>query len=253
MSKLFILVLLIATLAASCKKDDNTPETREKKVLLARTNTTYYDNSTMINEYTYDDNGRIVSTVENKGATNEQLITYTYDSKGNMAAQKFPNKGSLRNEYSYDNQNRMILVQRYLADGGNNGKSTYAYYDDRIEETRTSKAGNNSKQLITYTPDKKNIGNLKIYDINGRLWIEQTFTHATIKDPINTVSPPTPYALGINLVEKTVSVDYDDPTNPVTDTYIFSYVADTNGFPSKVTEMSNGKFHSTTTYEYIVK
>jgi len=254
MKNFFILAMLIATMAISCKKDDSIPETREKKVLLARTSTTYsYDGSTVITEYTYDDNGRIVGELEDKGTKNEELVTYTYDSKGNITAQKFPNRGSLRNEYGYDNQNRMISVQRYQADGSNNGKSTYAYFDNRIEETRTSKAGYNTKQVLTYTTDKKNIGNLKIYDIKGNLFIDQTYTFANIKDPIKTVSPPTPYALSINLAEKIISVDYDDPTSPNTQTYTYNYVAHTNGYPSSVTEISNGKLRVTTTYEYIVK
>ena len=52
MNKLFIMALLIATTAIFCKKDDNIPEEREKKVLLARNSTAYtYDGSTMITDY----------------------------------------------------------------------------------------------------------------------------------------------------------------------------------------------------------
>ncbi|MGE8291239.1 MAG: hypothetical protein ACN6ON_06160 [Sphingobacterium sp.] len=147
MKKFFIPALLIAITAISCKKDNSVPEVPEKKVLLARTSTSYiYDGSTAITEYTYDNNGRIVSELEDKGTANEQLVSYTHDSRGNIAAQKFPNRGSLRTEYTYDNQNRMISSQKYATDGSKDEKRTYTYYENRIEEILTSKADYNTSR-----------------------------------------------------------------------------------------------------------
>ncbi|MGE9310515.1 hypothetical protein ACLOAU_02660 [Niabella sp. CJ426] len=254
MNKFLILGLLIVTSIISCKKNDNNPQSHEKKVLLARTNATYtYDGSTMITEYTYDDNGRIISELENKGTSNEQLITYTYDSKGNIAAQKFPNRGSLRIEYTYDNQNRMTSSQKYSTDGSMDEKRTYTYFDDRIEEVLTYKSGNSSKRLFTYAADKKDIANFKLYTVNGRVWVDNTYTYTTIKDPKHAIQPLTPYTASIHLMEKAVTVDYDDPANIATYTYTYTYVANANGYPTSRQETSNGTLSSTTTYEYIIK
>lgn len=253
MKKQLILAMLIAFTAISCEKDDSVSETHEK-VLLTRTSTTFtFDNSTMITEYTYDDDGRIISELEDKGTANEQLITYTYDNKNNIAVQKFPNRGNLRNEYTYDNLNRMISTQRYAENGSNNGKSTYTYLSDRIEEIITNKAGNSTKRTFTYTADKQNIANCKIYYGNGNILIDQTYTHVNIKNPLSLVNPLTPYNVSPLLIEKSVTVDYDDPANPITYTYTNTYVANANGYPSSGIETLDGTLQSTTTYEYIIK
>lgn len=253
MRKYFIITILICITATSCKKDRS--EAREKKVLLTRTSTTYTsDGSTMITEYTYDNNGRIVTELEDKGTTNEQLITYTHDDKGNIAAQKFPNRGSLRTEYIYDNMNRMIASQKYATDGSKDTKRTYTYYEDRIEEVVTNKAGNSEKRLFTYTVDKQNIANFKMYYGNGNILLDQTYTYTNIKDPLRIVNPLTPYNGSTHLIEKTAVTDYNDPAKPATYNYTSRFVANANGYPTSVTEeTSTGGVASTTTYEYIVK
>ncbi|MGJ7031995.1 hypothetical protein [Niabella hirudinis] len=252
MNRLIMITLLITSSFLSCKKDKNEAG-HEKKILLTRTSTTYtYDGSNMITEYAYDDHGRIVTELEDKGTTNEQPITYTYDSKGNIAARKFPARGNLRNEYSYDNMNRMTAAQTYLEDGSKGDASAYTYYSDRIEESRTYKSGRSDKQILTYTADKKNIASYKWYDTGNNLRLEITYTYANIKNPLRNVNPFTPYN-SINLIEKSVVIDYDDLKNPVTDTYTTTYVAGANGYPSGITEMLNGREKSTTTYEYIVQ
>jgi len=254
MNKLLILPLLfIIFTSVSCSREDEENK-NEKKILLTRTSTTYtYDNSTMVTEYTYDNQGRIVIEVEDKGTANEQTINYTYDSKGNIAAMKFPLQGSLRSEYTYDDMNRMTSSQKYAADGSKDGKSVYTYYNDRIEELATSKAGNTTKRAFFYTSDKKNIANFKQYDVNGNLWVDNINTYSSIKDPLRNVNPLTPFNASINLLEKIVTVDYDDPASPTTYTYVRTHVANADGNPSSSTETSNGQLKSTTTYEYTIK
>ena len=254
MKKQLILAMLIASTVISCEKDDSVPKTHEKKVLLTSTSTTFtFDGSTMITEYAYDDDGRIISELEDKGTANEQLITYTYDNKNNIAVQKFPNRGNLRNEYTYDNLNRMISTQRYAENGSNNGKSTYTYLSDRIEEIITNKTGNSAKRTFTYTADKQNIANLKMYYGNGNILMDQTYTYVNIKNPLSIVNPLTPYNVSSFLIEKSVTVDYDDPANPITYTYTNTYIPNVNGYPSSGTETLDGTLQSTTTYEYIIK
>ncbi|MGN7786836.1 hypothetical protein ACTJIJ_20050 [Niabella sp. 22666] len=252
MNKFLILGLLIVTSIISCKKNDNNPQSHEKKILLARTNTTYtYDGSTMITEYTYDDNGRIVSELEDKGTSNEQLITYTYDSKGNIAAQKFPNRGSLRTEYSYDNQNRMTSSQKYATDGSKDENSIFTYYDDRIEETRTRKTGLATKRICTLAPDKKNLGIYTWYDVRGNVSVVQTNTYSNLKNPYRATEPLTFWNY-INAIGKEVVQEYDG-TIVGTDTYTYTYVANANGYPTSRQQTSNGTLSTTTTYEYIIK
>jgi len=255
MKKHFILAMLIAFTAISCNKDDSLPETPPKKILLARTSTTYTnDGSTVITEYRYDEKGRIVSELKNKGTAKEHLITYSYDNKDNIAVQKFPNSGNLRTEYTYDNQNRMTSSQKYATDGSKDGKSTYTYYEDRIEEVLTSKAGFNTKRQFRYTANKEDIANFKIYYGDGKLLLDQTYTHSTIKNPLRIVNPLTPYNGSTHLIEKTVVVDYyDGPANPDNYNYNFKIVANANGYPASVTETLEGVLQATTTYEYSTK
>ncbi len=254
MKNILFIMCSLTVLLIACQKKDNNVSNKEQKILLARTNTTYtYDGSNMVTEYTYDANGRIISELEDKGTANEQLITYTYDSKGNIAAQKFPNRGSLKTEYTYDNQNRMTSSQKYSTDGSMDEKRTYSYFDDRIEEVLTSKAGSSSKRLFTYTADKKNIGSIKLYDIRGNIWIDNAYTYGNIKNPEKMVHPATPYSTSANVIEKLVTIEYDDPTRPTTYVYAFTFVANANGYPTSRQETSNGILSATTTYEYIIK
>lgn len=222
MNKFFLLTLIVVSTIPSCKKEKN-EAVYEKKILLPHTCTAYTDDgSAMLTEYTCNDAGRIDAELEDKGTANEQLITYLYDSKGNIAAKESPDCGSLRTEYTYDNMNRMVAAQSHSEDFSKGEASAYTYYNDRIEELSTFKSGRSAKRVFTYTADKKNIGYFKMYDINGLLWADQTYIHAHIKEPLRNVNPPTLYNASIHLVEKTGSVDYDDPANPITDTYTYT-------------------------------
>lgn len=252
MKNILFIVCSLTVLLIACQKKDNNVPNKEQKILLARTNTTYtYDGSNMVTEYTYDANGRIISELEDKGTANEQLITYTYDSKGNIAAQKFPNRGSLKTEYTYDNQNRMISSQKYATDGTKDENSTYTYYEDRIEETRTGKTGFVTKRICTLAPDKKNLGIFTLYDFRGNVYVVQTNTYSNLKNPYRATAPFTFWNY-INAIEKEVVQEYDG-TLVGTDTYTYSYVANANGYPTSRQETSNGILSATTTYEYIIK
>ena len=244
-------VLLMSLAIASCTKDRN--PSRDQKILLART-TTVSGGSTTIDEYSYDDLGRITQIIYAKGSPYEGINSFTYDAKGNIAVEKLSADGIGRVEYAYDNMNRMVSQQKYMNDGSKDYKNEYAYYNDRVENMRTSRYGTVTKQVFTYTSDKKNVLTFTWYNEDGSFNVQITYTPNNIKDPYRTTGPIGAFS-NYNLTDKDVIMDYSDGPAPTIYGSTYIYTANADGYPISCKESNNngGPVHTTTTYEYIKK
>ena len=119
------------------------------------------DGSTLINKYTYDDNGRLIlETYEDKNGTILYSCTFLYDDKGNVIAQDI-----VEGEYSYH------LDIEYIYDDNSMLISEICHYGDGVQESLDytyDENGNVTKKLLTSYDGSQSYYEYT-YDTNGNV------------------------------------------------------------------------------------
>lgn len=251
--KNLIRILLITTAIASCSKNKEEIKVADKKTLLTRSTSVSNTGSKTINEFTYDDAGRVISVIQSKGTASELTYTLTYDTKENIATMRFVNRGSNGYDYTYDNQNRISSRQGYYDDGSKGSRSDYSYFADRVEELLYDATNTlTNKYQYFYTADKKNMASEKRFLPSGELTSDLTYTYSALKATNNGLKSIT-LIKNENALEKTVWVQHYNSGKTVTQTY--SYQGNADGYPASAVYTSSEYPTSSTsiTYEYIVK
>lgn len=253
--KNLIYILFVAAAIASCSKNKDNIKAPEKKILLARsTSVSNTGTNKSIIEYTYDDAGRTTSVIQNKGTASELTYTLTYDAGGNITKLRFVNRGSNGNDYTYDDQNRIISRQGYYDDGSRGSRSAYTYFADRVEELWYDATNTlTNKYQYFYTPDKKDIASEKRFLPSGELTSDLTYTYnAAVKAAPNGLSG-TIANKSEHVLEKTVWVQHYNAGKTITQTY--NYKSNADGYPESM-EYKTSEYPTSSysyTYEYIVK
>lgn len=131
--------------------------------------------------YSYDDNGRLASTVS---VTASAVIntTYTYDDNDNLLSALEENQNSgdyLRKDYEYDADGDVIKQSTYTAEDTLEEYVTVSYNADKSEKTFTYYKGDGtaSGEVVVETYDEygNNIKSVTTFDGEVAMTIESTF------------------------------------------------------------------------------
>ncbi|GAB3426122.1 hypothetical protein [Niabella aquatica] len=249
MKHLFILLLIACTLF-SCSKNKDDVKQPEKKYFLSRTNTVSGTYSGT-NEYTWNDQDRLTGQIQDKGRSSETVITYDYDSKGNITSLRYPNLGSNRWEYAYDAQGRLATKQGYNNDGAKGILYQYNYYADRVEEVLPGGA----KYVYTWSADKKSVASYKTYNSSGTLVQEYQYVYSkTVKNAYYGSGQVSFLNKSDFATESYVITNYYNGVAGTPVTYTYTYEANSDGYPvTSSRRSSDNSTVYTTIYEYIIK
>jgi RHS repeat-associated protein len=224
---------------------DDTARQITQSDTLGRVNKVLYDAETRIIketdalgnyiQYSYAANSMLPSSVADK---KNNITTYTYDSRGNIASVTDPNGKTITNSYSNDDYTNLLKV---LDGRYNPAKQTTFTYDskgnllEKKEDTLSTKNTYDSKGNILTITDALNKTHTYTRDNFGNV--------LTLTDPNNNVTTNTYDAIGrltktVDPDGKIVSFSYDNTNNILTKTEgnnTISYVYDAQGRVQKST------------------
>jgi hypothetical protein len=199
---------------------DNQNNNNDTLFLLSTKTTTYEDGSTIVENYTYDDN-KLVNMTASDG---EQYI-YTYTNDLITLVEEYDDNILVNvTTFDYDNENRVIM--EYLADGENNAliERQYIYNaNGTITEIETFVDG--SYPTTTYTLTFNN-GNLIIED-NATEGYNYTYTYDDKNHPLKNILNRESFFLIIengsgNNALTAVTTDTSEYTDEFNDTYTYN-------------------------------
>jgi len=135
-----------------------------------------------LQEYTYDENGNQLKTVDLSEPGRERITEHTYDDSGNETGWYYYENGSLQEyvEYLCDDQGRAVFSARYNGLGEQQNYWEYSYSADGSSMT-TSYSG--EKTRIDYYDESGLPVRVETYDAEENLFDVTTYTYETIQVP----------------------------------------------------------------------
>lgn len=139
-------------------------------------------NATIVQDYTYDEAGNRLKTIDQSDEGTERVTEYTYDEAGNQTGWRYTENGVLQEyvEYLYDDQGRKTFSARYDGAGAQQHYWEYSYSADGSSMT-TSYSGERS--TIEYYDGSGLPVRIEAYDGDGNLIDVTTYTYETIQVP----------------------------------------------------------------------
>ena len=133
---------------------------------------------TILQEYTYDERGNQLKTVDLSEAGKECVTEYTYDENGNQLSWHYRENGVLQEyvEIAYDDQGRKVFSARYDGSGEQKHYWEYTYSADGRTVT-TSYSG--ERTTIDYYEESGLLVRSESYDADGNLTSVSTYTYET--------------------------------------------------------------------------
>ena len=232
----------------------------------------------LVTSYTYDSEGRLISTTEDPGGIAAEFTTeYQYDWRGGVT--DILTSADVVTHYEYDNQGQVILVETYasddftLASSELRAKTEYLYDAlGQVYETHTYEVDPSTGTVGSYlTTESWYVGNRNLVQSTDELGAANTYeydglgrlTKITEPDPDGTGTEVSPWTLytyddANNLLSVTdrlgngTTYEYDaigrriretDANNDIT-TYTYTYV--TEGYQTTLTDAEG----NTTTWTY---
>lgn len=177
MKKILIACLSLTALLTSCSDDDSTPTTGNNSPLVSSKQTLYENGEiaeTIVTEYS---NGKLTKS-EYFTPDNDQIgyEIISYNSNGLLTAVNSYFGGAIyaTNEYSYDNQGRMVYVHHLSETEGSDYTRTFTHNNDN---TITSTSTNSWEQSKTFYLNSNGIA---YKEVTGSNINEFTFNGGTV-------------------------------------------------------------------------
>jgi len=245
--KKYLLLLLIAIMAYSCKKDGLNPA--EKQLISTETVTDYYPADSTFNyvvSMQYDDNNRLTTVTRNYGPRYYiNTSNYSYDSNGNIVQLSFLEGSNPNGSYTYSYKNGVPLSTSYLAPNSTSSvvEATYTIQGSKV----TGITYPNSADLTETLTYNGNNYNVLSYS-NGTTY---TYTYGNHKSQfLYTGLKYGLYALDYVINDNEIlEIKAVNSTGGVTDQKnAFTYNAD--GYPLKEQTYTNGTLTETVIFSY---
>jgi len=245
--KKYLLLLLIAIMAYSCKKDGLNPA--EKQLISTETVTDYYPADSTFNyvvSMQYDDNNRLTTVTRNYGPRYYiNTSNYSYDSNGNIVQLSYLQGSSPNGTYTYSYQNGVPLSTSYLAPNSTSFvvEANYTVKGSKITGI-TYPPSSDLTESLTYNGNNYNV--LSYSDGNT-----YTYTYGNHKSPfLYTGLKYGQYGLDYVINDNEIlEIKAVNSTGGVTDQKnAFTYNAD--GYPLKEQTYTNGTLTETVIFSY---
>lgn len=245
--KKYLLLLLIAIMAYSCKKDGLNPF--ETQLISSQTITDYYPADSTFSyviSMKYDDNNRLATLTYNYGPRYYiNTCNYSYDSNGNIVQLSFLEGSNPNGTYTYSYQNGVPLSTSYLAPNSTSPvvEAVYTVQGGKVSGV-TYPNSPNLTETLTYNGNNYNILSYN----NGTTY---TYTYGNHKSPfLYTGFKYSLYALNYIVNDNEIlEVKGVNNTGGVLDVKnVFTYTGE--GYPLKEQTYTNGTLTEAVIFSY---